>query len=103
MKKVRQVMAIVGLCLIAVMYIITIVFAVNKSPNTTGFLMAAIACTIIVPVVIYLFQLISRNLQSSVERYREVQERLSQEASEHSAKDSESADDSPDPKEPPLR
>ncbi len=64
-------MAIAGLALIALMYILTIVFALMKSPQATGLLMAAIACTIIVPVIIYMFQLMTRNLKDTAEKLKQ--------------------------------
>ncbi len=71
MKKARRILAVVGLALIALMYILTIVFALMKSPQAKGFLMAAIACTIIVPVIIYMFQLMAKNLKDTGRRLSE--------------------------------
>ncbi len=62
MNKARRVLAIIGLALIALMYILTIIFAFTKSPDSKNFLMAAIFCTIAVPVLIYAMQLVAKVL-----------------------------------------
>ena len=62
MNKARRVLAIIGLALIALMYILTIIFALMKSPDSKNFLMAAIFCTIAVPVLIYAMQLVAKVL-----------------------------------------
>ena len=63
MKKLRRVLAIIGLILIAALYIITIILAFSKNPNSKGWLMAAIFCTIAVPVLIYAIQLVAQVLR----------------------------------------
>ncbi len=62
MKKAKRILAIIGLILIAVMYILTIIFAVSKNPHSKDWLMAAIFCTIAVPVLIYAIQLVAKVL-----------------------------------------
>ena len=62
MNKVRRVLAIIGLALIALMYILTIIFALMQSPNSKNLLMAAIFCTIAVPVLLYAIQLVAKVL-----------------------------------------
>ena len=63
MKKARRILAIIGLILIAVLYIVTIVLAFSKNPDSKGWLMAAIFCTIAVPVLIYGMQLVAKVLR----------------------------------------
>ena len=62
MKKAKRILAIIGLILIALMYILTIVFALSKNPNSKNWLMAAIFCTIAVPVLLYAMQLVAKVL-----------------------------------------
>ena len=38
------------------MYILTLVFGLMQDPRTTGLLMASVAATIIVPVILYAYQ-----------------------------------------------
>ncbi len=68
MKKLRQILAIAGLALIAAMYIITVVFAFSKNPASKNWLMASIFCTIAVPVLIYAIQLVARVLPKLTHR-----------------------------------
>lgn len=62
MKKARRILAIIGLILIAAMYALTIIFALMDSPESKNWLMAAIFCTIAVPVIIYAMQLVAKVL-----------------------------------------
>lgn len=62
MKKARRILAIIGLILIAAMYVLTIIFALMDSPESKNWLMAAIFCTIAVPVIIYAMQLVAKVL-----------------------------------------
>ena len=62
MKKARRVLAVIGLILIGVMYALTIIFALMKHPDSKNWLMAAIFCTIAVPVIIYAMQMVARLL-----------------------------------------
>ncbi len=49
----KRIAAIIGLCLIAAMYMATIIFALLDSPFARSCLMASLFCTIVIPVVIY--------------------------------------------------
>ncbi len=53
MKKVRQILAILGIVLLAGMYIATIVCALSASENFMNMLMASIYATIVIPVLIW--------------------------------------------------
>ena len=60
---VKRILALAGAVILAVMYIITLVFALSGSENYWGMLMASVAATIIVPVVIYGYTLVYRLLK----------------------------------------
>ncbi len=60
MKKARRILAGIGAILLIAMYVMTLVFALIGSPFSRQLLMAAIACTIILPVLLYAFQLVYR-------------------------------------------
>ena len=51
----KRVAAIAGLCLIGIMYIATIIFALMDSPFARSCLMASLFCTIVIPVIIYAY------------------------------------------------
>ena len=57
-KKVRQIAAIVGIVLLVGMYIVAIVAALGKSENAQAIFKLALYCTFVVPVIIYLLQLV---------------------------------------------
>lgn len=60
MKKIKRILAVIGIILILSMYVLAFVFAFGKSPNTMALFRGALACTIIVPVFLYAFQLVAR-------------------------------------------
>ena len=53
MKKFRQILAILGIILLAGMYIAPIVCALSASENFMNMLMASIYATIVIPVLIW--------------------------------------------------
>ncbi len=59
----KRILALAGAVILAVMYIITLVFALSGSENYWGMLMASVAATIIVPVVLYGYSLVYRLLK----------------------------------------
>lgn len=62
MKNGRRILAWIGIALIALMYVLTIIFAVMDNPNAKNWLMAAIFCTVAVPVIIYAIQLAAKHI-----------------------------------------
>ncbi len=64
-QKIRRICALIGAILLICMYLITLVFALMSSPAAQNMLMASIACTIVVPVLIYAMQLVARLLKGS--------------------------------------
>lgn len=55
MKKTKRILAITGAVLLVVMYASTLVFAFIDHTKSQGFLKASIACTILVPVLLYAY------------------------------------------------
>lgn len=60
MKKLKRILAIVGIVLILSMYVLAFVTAFMKSDNAAALFRGAIACTIIVPVFLYLVMMVAR-------------------------------------------
>ena len=56
----RRVLALIGIILLVALYASTLVFALMDSPIAGKLLMAAIFCTIVVPVLIYAMGLVAR-------------------------------------------
>lgn len=55
MKKVRQILAIIGIVLLAVMYLSTIFFAIFDKSQTMGMFKASVGLTIVIPILIWLY------------------------------------------------
>nr|WP_294469590.1 hypothetical protein [uncultured Sellimonas sp.] len=62
MKKTKRILAILGIILLAAMYISTLIFAFLDHSASQGLLKASIACTIFVPVLLYCYTLFYRLL-----------------------------------------
>ncbi|MGN8739611.1 hypothetical protein [Bilifractor sp. HCP3S3_D3] len=56
----RRITALLGIVLLLVMYALTMVFALVKSPYSKGLLMGSIFCTIAVPVLLYGMTMVAR-------------------------------------------
>lgn len=60
MKKIRRILAIIGVIALISLYVSTLIFALMDSAQSTNFLMASIAATILIPVLIYGFTLFTK-------------------------------------------
>ncbi len=61
----RRVIALIGIILLIALYASTLIFALMKSPAAKGLLMAAVFCTIVVPVLLYAMTIVAKRLQGS--------------------------------------
>ena len=68
MKKIKQVLALAGVALLVGMYIVTLIMGITASPATQGMLMASLACTIIIPIILYAMMLVARVLENKEEK-----------------------------------
>ncbi len=62
MKKIKQVLALAGVAVLVGMYIVTLILGITASPATQGMVMASLACTIIIPIILYAMMLVARVL-----------------------------------------
>lgn len=53
MKKLKRIFALIGALLLVALYVSTLVFALIDRPESLGLLKASIACTILLPVLLY--------------------------------------------------
>ncbi len=60
MKKSKRIMALIGAILLVLLYVSTLIFAFIDSVVSQKLLMAAIATTILLPVLLYIYSLFSR-------------------------------------------
>ena len=63
MKKTKRILAIIGIILLAGMYISTLVFAFIDHSKTLWMLKSSVACTILVPVLLYAYTLVYKLLK----------------------------------------
>lgn len=62
MKKTKRILAIIGVVLLVALYGSTLVFAIFDHTKSLGLLKASIACTILLPVLLYAYTLIYKLL-----------------------------------------
>ncbi len=105
MKNARRVIAFIGLIAIALLYIVFFVLAFTGSPNAQGMLFTAFAATIIVPVLLYLLQLLAKN-RIHYQEYRKKQMEEAEQArkealkameAQNEAAETEETEAAPDP------
>ena len=70
MKKAKQILAIIGIVVIVLLYISTLVFAA-LGEHYTNWLMASVAATIMVPVLIWVYGFIYKILKRHGEELAE--------------------------------
>ncbi len=63
MNKLKRILALAGAVLLIGMYAATLVFALMDSPAASDLLKASIAATILIPVLLYAFILVTRLLK----------------------------------------
>ena len=59
-NKIKRLLAALGTFLLFAMYALTLIFALTDHSATKGLLKASIACTILLPVLLYAFILVYR-------------------------------------------
>jgi Na+/melibiose symporter-like transporter len=65
MKKVKRVLAIAGVVILAALYVITFVAAIFAAPEAKDFFMASIVATIMIPILIYVYLVVYRLVTGS--------------------------------------
>lgn len=58
MKKFKRTLALIGAVLLIVLYVSTLIFALFDYSASMGLLKASIACTILLPVLLYAYTLV---------------------------------------------
>lgn len=62
MQKAKRILALLGIVILVGMYVITFILGLTASPATKNMLMASIACTIVLPCLLYGMMVMSRVL-----------------------------------------
>ena len=65
MKKVKQILAIIGIVLLVSLYVITLVLALTDDPNTMTVSRASLYCTFLIPVLIWAYTFIYKLLKNN--------------------------------------
>lgn len=58
MKKIKQVLAIIGVILLVALYLTTLVFAITDNSGTMDLFFASIVATILIPVLLWAYTFI---------------------------------------------
>ncbi|MBQ7563857.1 MAG: hypothetical protein IJT16_07690 [Lachnospiraceae bacterium] len=54
----KRILALAGVAVLVLMYVLTLIFALSGSENYFGMMMGSIAATIIIPIFLYAFLLV---------------------------------------------
>lgn len=79
--KAQRIMAMVGIVLLISIYLVTIVAALLAKPYANRFFYASLFCTLIIPVLVYGFMVVSKAFgpkegQMSIREFRKMKEEL---------------------------
>lgn len=61
MKKGKRILAVIGIILLVGLYVTTLVCAIVGTENTMNILMASIYATIVIPAIIWIYEMIYRH------------------------------------------
>ena len=81
MKKGKRILALIGAIALVLMYISTLIFAFIDTNMSAGLLRASIACTILLPVLLYAYSLVYRLSKKNSENSEILQEESSDNSS----------------------
>lgn len=68
--KLRRFFAIAGIVLLAGMYIATLIFSLIQGEMAATLFRASLICTIVVPVFIYIYTMIFKNMKNKRDSYQ---------------------------------
>ncbi len=63
MKKLKRTLALIGAALLLLLYVSTVLFAFLDHSTSMGLLKASVACTVILPVLLYAYALVYRTIR----------------------------------------
>lgn len=71
MKKVKRILAMTGVIILAGMYVVTLVLAVFATPAAKDLFKASLLATLMIPILIYVYLLIYRLITGKGEELEE--------------------------------
>ncbi|MDD7403348.1 MAG: hypothetical protein SO170_03555 [Butyribacter sp.] len=78
MKKAKRVLALLGVILLIGLYIMTLVSAILATPATKDFFVASVIATIMIPILLYVYQMIYRLVAGKPDEEQAKQEIVSE-------------------------
>ncbi len=66
-RRFKQILSIIGIAVIAGLYITTLVLAITGSEKTQGLFIASIFCTVMIPLIMYILSWLYKRLKSDIE------------------------------------
>ncbi len=79
MKRLKQIICIIGAAALAALYLLTLIFSLTDHSQAKSWLSASLYATVAIPILLYAFLLITRPLS---ERKKETAENTEQETAE---------------------
>ena len=58
MKKTKKVLAIIMIIFLVGLYIVTLIAAITSTPATAGLFKASLFCTMVLPIMLYIYQMV---------------------------------------------
>mgnify|MGYP006926457943 CR=1 FL=1 len=86
MKNAKRILALIAAVLLFGMYLSTLIFALIGSPHSIDLLWASVACTIVLPVLLYVFRLTQHDIPSddpTDSLHRHIPDNASKSSSSH--------------------
>jgi amino acid transporter len=72
MKKVKQILAIIGVILLVSLYLTTLILAIFGNPNTMNLFFASIVATVVIPVLFWAYSMIYRLLKNHYSQRKDI-------------------------------
>ncbi|MCI6018905.1 MAG: hypothetical protein MRZ59_08680 [Clostridiales bacterium] len=69
--KLKRIFAMIGVILLALMYLSTLIFSLMKGEMAVSLFKASVYCTLIIPIFLYMYGMFYRYFQNKGEEMRE--------------------------------
>lgn len=68
--KLKRFFAIAGIILLVGMYVATLIFSIIQGEMAAGLFRASLICTIVIPVFIYIYTILFKNMKNRRDSYK---------------------------------
>lgn len=68
--KLKRFFAIAGIILLVGMYVATLIFSIIQGEMAAGLFRASLICTIVIPVFIYIYTMLFKNMKNRRDSYK---------------------------------